>query len=195
MYWGNNFAVAAFARQNFRTDIQEPSITAFFKQDVDNHLEINSAPSGFAFRQWIILLLALYILNWNKVKENIEMEKFGRIQFVILKGFFYFSFVYVCLARIIRQTHTITDIAAAVCLGTIIFFLVIFTNFTIFKEKIKKTIVDSYIGFSMGSFVVFLVISKKPIFWIYVMFGFVVIITLLYAFCEFDKEGKAWNQK
>jgi len=191
--YGNDFAEIAFARKNIQTNIQEPSITAFFKQKVENNLENNSAPSGFVFRQWIILLLALYIFNLNNIKKHIKMIKIGKIQFSPLKIFFYFSFVYVCLARVIRQTHTITDVAAAVCLGTIVFFLIFFVKFIIFKEKIKKNIVDSYVGFSISSFVVFLVISKKPAFWIYVIFVFIVIITLLYTLCKFDKGGKTWR--
>lgn len=193
MWYGNNFAVMAFARKNFQTDIHETTITAFFKQKVENGLENTSTPSGFVFRQWIILLLALYILNLNNIKKSIKIIKIYKIQFAPLRVFFYFSFVYVCLARVIRQAHTITDIATAVCLGNIVFFLIIFANFAIFKEKIQKTIVDSYIGFSIGSFIVFLVISEKPIFWIYTIFGFAAIIILIYKFCEFDKGGKTWN--
>lgn len=189
--YGNNFAEIAFARKNIQTNIQEPFITAFFKQKVENSLENNSAPSGFVFRQWIILLLALYILSLNNIKKRIKMIKIGKIQFSPLKTFFYFSFVYVCLARVIRQTHTIADVATAVCLGTIVFFLIFFAKFIIFKEKIKKNIVDSYVGFSISSFVVLLIVSKKPTFWIYVIFIFIVIIALLYTLCKFDKESKA----
>lgn len=190
---GNYFAKWAFARENIETPTKDPEIIETLKDIFENNLENNSTPSGFVLRQWLILLFSLYILGRKKIHEEIKVKYFGKGTYVLFKGFFIFSFVYILLARLILEQHTLVDIVVAISLGTIIYFLVVFIIAIIFKKNIGKSLLNRFTIFCAYSFLMFLIISKNPIIFLYMGSIFIfVIIPALYIFSRDDWGTDAW---
>lgn len=187
IFYGNNFGEWAFKRNNVETFSEDPKLIENWKDKIEGNLENNSTPSGFVFRQWLILLFSLYILRRNKTHEKIKEEYFNKLTSIIFKCIFMLSFVYVSLARLILEQHTLVDIFVAISLGTIIYFLAVFIIAIIFKKNIEKSLLSRFTIFCICSFLVFLIISKNPITFLYMgsIFNFI-IIPLLYKFSRDD---------
>lgn len=191
--YGNNFGEWAFARANIETSNKDPKIIEIWKDKIEGNLEKNSTPSGFVLRQWLILLFSLYILGRNKIHEEIKIECFGKGTYILFKGFFMLSFVYILLARLILEQHTLVDIVVAISLGTIIYFLTVFITAIIFKKNIGKSLLNRFTIFCIYSFLMFLIISKNPITFLYMGSFFIfIIIPALYKFSRDDWGTDAW---
>lgn len=191
--YGNNFGEWAFARTNIETSTKDPKIIETLKGKVERNLENNSTPSGFVLRQWIILLFSLYLLRRNKIHEEIKGEYFSKRTSIVFKCFFILSFIYILLARLILEQHTLVDVVVAISLGTIIYFLAVFIIAIIVKKNIEKSLLNRFTIFCIYSFLIFLIISKNPITFSYmgpiIIF---IIIPLLYKFSKDDWETDSW---
>jgi len=180
LYWGNSFAEKFFSHPAVKPEFfEEPFLFNFVKSKIatlDSGVANNSSPSGFAFRQWIVTLLSLSLLvrNNKRLKKKKGWSKFLTI-------FFITSFVYVALARILRQQHTPVDVAIAMCLGTAVLFLSIFISDAIFRIKIDKELYHFYLTFVIVSLIIFMTISYDPFLWIWTSLP---VITIMGVLCR-----------
>lgn len=196
--YGNIFAEWAFAREKVETSFKDSNLIENFIKINEVDLKNNSTPSGFALRQWMILLFSLYILNRNQIYkgikyEGIKREYFRKSSTHALKLFFYSVFVYVLLGRLALRQNTLVDIAVAISLGTIIYFFLVFVIARIFEKNIEKSLLDRFTIFCIYSFSVFTIISKNPIAFICIGVPFIfVAIPLLYQISKDDWGKEAW---
>ena len=180
LYWGNSFAEKFFSHPAVKPEFfEEPFLFNFVKSKIgtlDSGVANNSSPSGFAFRQWIVTLLALSFLvrNNKRPKKKRDWSKFLTI-------FFITSFVYVALARILRQQHTPLDVAIAMCLGTAVFFLSMFIVDAIFRIKIDKELYHFHLTSVIVLLIILMTISYNPFLWIWTSLP---VITIMGVLCR-----------
>lgn len=178
LYWGNSFAEKFFSHPAVKPEFfEEPFLFNFVKSKIatlDSGVANNSSPSGFAFRQWFITLLALSLLIRNNKRPK---KKRGWSKFLTI--FFITSFVYVALARVLRQQHTPLDVAIAMCLGSAVFFLSMFIVDAIFRIKIDKELYHFHLTSVIVLLIIFMTISYNPFLWIWTSLGVIAIMGVL----------------
>ena len=183
-YFGDALAETGFSWPRIETDIPEPPITSWAKSTIGRpEPPDSSTPSGFALRQWIIMLWGLFILHQANYNINKHLK-------IVLKVFFALSFVYVALARVIGQAHRPMDVGVSMALGTMLFFLGILACFLIgsrtpvFEGKVSRQLLDRYMVFGIICIISFMIISYHPGLWIAALLGFLLVLGVLYRFQE-----------
>jgi hypothetical protein len=133
----------------------------------------SSVPSGFTLRQWIITLMALFLIRQ-------PLLGLSRKQRYVLFGAFILICLYVCANRIFTGAHSPLDVGIAFPLGTIVFTVTVFTISAIKQIQIPKTQWDFFASFSVASMLIFAVISFNPMFWIFGAMVFMLFLSFLY---------------
>lgn len=187
--WEEDLAEVAFANPSYaKTNpeefgVPEPLITRLVKGEIESKESKDSTPSGFALRQWVLMLYGLFLLKQEGYQINEVLKTF-------LRCFFPLSFLYVGLARIFRQAHVPVDVAVSMVLGTILFFLAVFVVASIDRwvdVRVSRELLDIHLVFSLISVIIFMsAISNNPGFWIALVFVLVGITGILYRSKEFE---------
>ena len=189
---GYRFGNWAFAREAIMQN-GNGVLSSELKNPMGGFLENTGIPSLSLMIQWYVLLFATYVLRRNKIHDMIEGAFFRKNDINKFKLFYYFSFFYVLIARIVMQEHLLVDILVSICLGTITYFLVVFLLAIIYKRNIPRVLLLRFTVLCIACFSIFLLISRKPLIWASIFLIFVcVIFPLLNYFCREGWGDKSW---
>ncbi len=183
----DSFARLAFGKYSLEASTFEPSIISEIK-DIrfsafdgnifgmitnNNSVSGPDIPSGFVLRQWIITIFTIFILSQKRYMISANIKR-------VLLAIFSIVFIYISLSRLFLLSHSPLAIGAAMPLGTIISFLVIFLLFLLSHISIRKDEMKLYASFCMGTFIMFTIISYNPMFWILTGLVYLTLLSFVY---------------
>lgn len=190
---GYKFGDWAFAREVIKQNENGIGLQIIKKFMWDSSLDNTGIPSLSLMAQWNILLFAIYTLRRNKIHDMIKGAFFRKNDVKIFMFFYYFSFFYVLIARIVMEEHLLVDLLVSICLGTITYFLGVFMLAIIYKRNIPRVLLLRFTVLCIACFSIFLLVSRKPLIWAIIFLIFICIIfPLLNYFCREDWGDKAW---
>lgn len=143
-----------------------PDFLSKFMEQIGLQNSNGACPSGYAMRQTIITLSALFILYQPHLIKTNLINKYRGVIIAVFLAFFFYIF----LGRIAGHHHQLIDLAVGISLSTIIFWssVYIFIGTKILGGKIEKypSLVALFAG---GFFMLFVGISKVSLYWVWLL--------------------------
>lgn len=170
VYFDDLFAELMFGIPSIQNPLSESFFTGLFKSFFKlKTLPLSSAPSGFVFRQSLIVLTGLFILEsknltlrWGKLKRDAHKQLTLNPIFEI--GLIA-SLIYISFARIARLVHTPLDIAIGLALGTLVFWVGVYILTFTFNIEIEERYKTTYTLTIFILAMIPLFLSQKPDLW------------------------------
>jgi membrane-associated phospholipid phosphatase len=147
----------AYAIQRPLNPLPEPPLTAFFRHLLSKKpSEPDSMPSGFVMRQ----ISLFYLVTWMIIRRN-RSQKWVR---TFVEALNILGLVIVAFSRVYRGAHSLLDVAAAIGIGTLLFWTIMLPPFSLISLRgfhINKVRLSTLLGGSIILFVIFLGFSNN----------------------------------